>query len=186
MQLSQATDFVQEVFSGFVADLVLSVIILLVGFILAKIIGRSVQRILFELDFDKGLSRIGFGMPMEPIIGNIITYLGYFASVILALNQLKVTTAVLYSIGTLVVAVLVLSILLAIKDYVPNFFAGLLLGSRKFVTIGDRIRLRGIEGIVEQRTMTEVILRTSGDDLISIPNAHLLRTEVIKIKPKKK
>lgn len=184
-RLDTLLSYLSNVLGGFVSDLVLSVIIILIGFILAKIIGKSAQKILSELELDTWLKRLfDFKISVEEVIGQFITYIGYFISIVLALNQLKVTTEVLYIISTLVVAMLVLSVLIGIKDYVPNAFAGFLLWSRKFIQPNDHIRVGNIEGVVESQTLTETIIKTSSNDRISIPNAKIIKSEVVKFKKK--
>ncbi len=174
--------YIKDLFANLYLDVIAAVIILLVGFILAKLFGKVVQRVLHEIEVDKILkTATRIDVKFEGWVGTFVTYFVYFTTIIMALNQLHITTTVLQMLSAAVIIIFIISVILAIKDFVPNTFAGFYIYRNKFIEEGETIRVKGIEGKVIHINLVETKIETKDGDVVYIPNSVLTKTEVIKI-----
>jgi len=119
---------------------------------------------------------------MERAIGKAIAYFIYFIAIIIALNQIGLTTTILYMISAAVLIIIVISIALGVKDFIPNILAGIHLHRKDIIKEGDKIKVKGTEGKVISVELTETKLKTKKGDIIIIPNSMLVKEEIIKLK----
>ena len=117
--------FFSPIFSQFFSQIVLAVIILLIGFTIGKIFGKFLQKVLHEASLDRTLERtLHVRTFAEEILGMLITYFVYFVAVVMAINQLGLTKTILFILSAAIIVLLTISAILAIKDLMPNIFAG--------------------------------------------------------------
>ncbi|MBW3000025.1 mechanosensitive ion channel family protein [Candidatus Woesearchaeota archaeon] len=183
--LNKSIDFVTLVFAEFYSRILVAVIILLLGFIIGKVAGKIVKKILHELEMNviiKKATRIDFNL--EKVIATFVSYFIYFITIIMVLNQLNITTTVLQMLSAAVIILVIISVLLAIKDFVPNVFAGFYIYRNKFIKKGETIKVKGMEGEVIDITIIETKIETRDGDIVHIPNSALTKTEIIKVKRK--
>ncbi len=172
-----------NLFREWYAKIIASVIILLIGFIIGRLAGRVVYKILHDLELDRVLKKgARIDIKLERGVSVFITYFIYFITIIMVLNQLNVTTTVLQMLSAAIIIIVIISVILAIKDFIPNVFAGFYLYRNKFVKEGEMIRVRGIEGRVREVTLLETKLETRDGDTVYMPNSVLTKTEIVKLK----
>lgn len=175
--------YIRDNFSWLYTKILVAFIILLIGFIIGKLFGKLAGRILHEIEIDSILSRAaGTGIKLEHGISVCITYLIYFVTIIMVLNQLGVTTTVLQMLLGAVIIIVIISIILAIKDFVPNAFAGMYIYRHKLIKEGERIKVKGIEGTVTHINLIETKLKTKDGDIVYMPNSAITGTELTKVK----
>ncbi|MBI2147723.1 mechanosensitive ion channel [Candidatus Woesearchaeota archaeon] len=180
--LNRIADYTTLLFSGLYSTILVAVLILLIGFIIAKVASKIVHRLLAEFELSAALKKAtGKAIQVEKIGGIIIEYFVYFITVIMVLNQLHITTTVLHMISAAVLVVIVISISLAVKDFIPNAIAGIYLLKNSVVKVGEVIRVKGIEGKVTSITLVETKLETKEGDTVYVPNAAMVKTEVVKV-----
>jgi len=163
---------------GVVNTVASAVIVLLIGFIIGKVVGKLAQRGLHELEVNRILKKAGVQFGLEELVGHIAQYFIYFIAIVVALDQLGVTAFVLYSIAAIVLIVLAIAFLLSIKDFIPNFIAGLRLNYRKFFSVGDTITVGSVSGRVKEFGLLETKLVSKSGDIIHLPNSTLVTQEV--------
>lgn len=174
--------YLKDLFASLYLDILAAIIILLVGFILAKLFGKVIQRVLHEIEVDNILKKATrIDVKFESWAGTFVTYFMYFITIIMALNQLNITTTVLQMLSGAVIIIFIISVVLAIKDFVPNTFAGFYIYRNKFIEEGETIRVKGIEGKVIHINLVETKIETKDGDVVYIPNSVLTKTEVIKV-----
>lgn len=66
----------------------------------------------------------------------------------------------------------------AFKDIFENFFAGMLILFRQPFAIGDHVEVDGIEGIVENITIRDTLVRQTDGQPVIIPNSVLFKNPV--------
>ena len=89
--------------SGVFTKIVVAIIILLIGFIIGKILGRLLQKVLHEFETDKALKNVaGINFSIEHLIGALLTYFIYFIAIIMALNQIGLTSIFLNILNILI------------------------------------------------------------------------------------
>jgi len=159
---------------------VVAIVILLLGFVIGRIIGKLTQKVLKEIELNKIIKRAtGIKISLEEILSKFLTYFIYFIFIIWALNELGLTTTILTMISGAVIVIVIISILLAIKDYIPNAFAGLLIHRRRQIKPGDTIKTEGLQGKITRITLVETEIKTRKGDIIYIPNSILTKRKII-------
>ena len=178
--------YVSNLLSSLATKIIVAVVILLIGFILGRVLGRLTQKGLHELELDRVLKQgAGITVSSEKIIGSFIKYFTYFIFIVMALNQLGLTTTLLNMVSGAVLLVIILSIFLGIKDFVPNLLAGAVIYRKRLVTEGDRIKVRGVEGKVISIDLLETKVETRKKDIIHLPNSLITKEELV-VKRRKK
>jgi small conductance mechanosensitive channel len=181
--LTTSIRYLREGYSGVINKVAVALIILLIGFIIGRLLGKVVQRLLGELEINSILKQATKKkIPVEKIAADIVKYFVYFIVVIMALNQLGVTTTILYMVAGAIILIAILSVFLGVKDFIPNFFAGLLIHRKKFIKVGDMIKVKGIKGEIIHINLVETRIKTKSGDIIYIPNSNLTKEEVVKLK----
>jgi small conductance mechanosensitive channel len=174
--------FMSSIFSGMLKDIIFAIIILLVGFVIARMLGKITQRVLNEIELNNILrSVMNIKFSSEELIGKIISYIIYFFVIIMALNQLGIATTILYIISIGIMAIIIIIFLLSVRDFIPNLFAGLSIQKKNFLKKGDFIEYKGIIGEITHFTLIETRIETKKKEIINIPNNLLLKNEVKKI-----
>jgi small-conductance mechanosensitive channel len=74
---------------------------------------------------------------------------------------------------------IILSILLAIKDFIPNIISGFLIYKKNLIQQGDKIKIEGLSGKVRKINLVETEVKTSSGDIIHIPNSTLTKKELV-------
>ncbi len=184
--VGQLWTYGSELVQGIVAKIIVAFIILLIGFILARIVHKVIIRLFKELNIDVLFKKAGVKISLGKIIATFVQYFIYFMSIILALDQLGIRTAVLNMLGAAIIIIFIILIVLAVKDFVPNFFSGVFILQKKFVKEGEMIKVKGVVGTIKEITILETKIETENGDILLVPNSAMTKTEIVKIKKKKK
>ena len=175
-----------ELYSVIALDLYKNILIatvtLLIGFVVGKILGKLVERFLDELDLNKFFRKFDVRISMSELVGILVTYVIYAIAIASALKQLHLTSTVLSVIQAILLLALVVSILLGLKDFLPNLFAGFFIASSAIIKVGDYIKVNSAEGQVIRRGLVETLIQTKQGDVIYIPNASLIKQEIVKLR----
>lgn len=175
--------YLDSLFSGFVSRLVVAFIILLFGFIIGKILGKIVHKVLHEIELNKLFhSATKVKVSLEEVISTFTSYFIYFIFIVIALEKLGIGVIAFNIVAAGVMVIIILSIFLGIKDFVPNLISGLLLRRKRFIKEGDKIKVNNAEGKIICMNLVETRIKTSKGDIISIPNSSLTKSEVVKKK----
>ncbi|MBW3021447.1 mechanosensitive ion channel [Candidatus Woesearchaeota archaeon] len=153
-------------------NLIVAVIIIFIGFILAKTVDRLVYRILHEIELNKLVKKLN----IERFISKVLYYIIILATIIMALNQLNVATTVL---NVFVAAIAIFGAFLVIvwlKDFIPNAFARILLRKKNFKE-GDSIKIPGlgIEGKIKEISLSETKVITKNKEILYVPNSSIYK-----------
>ena len=158
--------------------LVAAITILLIGLILGRFFSNLVKKILKEVELNNIIKKeFKLDWPIEQFLVSFIRYLVYFVALVIALNQIGLAKIILYVILGGVLLFIVVFMILAIKDFIPNVVSGFLIQHRKLLKKGDKIKVKDIEGKVVDITLTEIQIK-SGNEIIVVPNS-VLSKEII-------
>jgi len=163
-------------------ELVIVVVIVLIGTILSKLVSKLLQNILHHIDLDRFAKKAGVNLPLEHGIAKIVEYVLLVIAVVMALQHIGLANIVLYIVATAALALLIATFVLSIKEFVPNFFAGLHIYRKKIVRKGDSVQIGTIKGKVTEVSLIETKISTKKGDLLHVPNVMLLKEIVIKKK----
>ena len=168
MELMSALQWAYDTFA-------VAIIILLAGFIIAKIAGKAVKRILAEAELNKILAKAKF-TPMSDAIGGIVEYALYAATLLVVLQQLGLANIILWVAGIIAVIVIILSLTLTIRDFIPNVIVGLFIRKKLQAKLGKQVTLGMISGRLEQVGIVASIIRNSDEQYVP----HLYSTKYLK------
>jgi len=176
-------DIYNNVLTETIVNLMASILILLIGLIIGRFSGKIIRKVLSKFEVNAVLKKeSGIKIPFEEFISISIKYIIYFIALIIALNQLGLTTTIFYIILTIIFILMGIFVILAIKDFLPNIIAGLMLHQKDFIKAGDKIKVKGVKGKIMHISLTETKIKTKDNDTIFIPNVAMIKNEVVKLK----
>lgn len=179
MILAEIYDTVSETF----LKLLVAIAILLIGIVFARFFGNVTKKLLNQLDLNNILQKqTKIKIPLEEFLSALVKYITYLIVIIIALNQLGLTTTVLYIILIVILALIIAFIVLALKDFIPNLVAGLFIYQKLGIKIGDKIKVKNVDGKIIDINLIEVKVKTKSGDIIHIPNSLLTKNIVVKKK----
>ncbi|MEL1264365.1 mechanosensitive ion channel family protein [Pseudoxanthomonas putridarboris] len=152
--------------SAYLVNWAIAIVILLVGYWVAKWISRIL---------DRALTRGG----AEP------TLVGFLRNVAYAVMMVVVTIAALQKIGVPTTSVLAvvgaagLAVGLALKDSLSNIASGVMLIVLRPFRDGDHVMAANLEGVVEEVRIFQTRLRTFDNRLIILPNSMITTAPII-------
>ncbi len=152
-----ATKF-QESLTAYGPSLVAAVLILVVGWIAARIASRVTRRLLTRANVD----------PTLVAFVTSLTYVGMMAFVVIAaVGKLGVQTASFVA----VIAAAGLAIGFALQGSLSNFAAGVMLILFRPFKVGDRVDAGGAAGVIVEVQMFATVFRTGDNRRIIVPNS---------------
>jgi small-conductance mechanosensitive channel len=175
--------YLYDLISPLFSQLVVAIILLLIGFVIGKVIGRLIQKALQEVELNKMVRHtVGLRLRLEQIISGFVTYFIYFVSVVMALEVMNLRSIIVYLISGGVILIIILSVILGIKDFMPNFFAGLTLHRKGLLKEGDKVKFENVRGVIIDFTLNDVKIEAKNGDVIFVPNAQFLKSKFVKLK----
>lgn len=154
-------DKFQTVGVDFGINLVTAIIIFFVGRMVARLIQRTLRKLMQSQNVEKAL---------ETFITNLVYWAMLAFVVIAAVAQVGVQTtsfiAVLGAAG--------LAVGLAMQGALSNFAAGVLIVLFRYYRVGDYIEAAGVGGTVEAVQILQTTLKTPDNKLIIVPNSEIL------------
>ena len=168
--------------SGNLSRFVVAGVILLLGFLAARLVKNILVKILKETNTNKVWNK-GFGLkiPMEQLIPRIFYYSVIIASFIIAFNQIGLNKAMLYLIIALAFIVLMSLIALIFKELMINIFASIFTSQKKIIKKGDDIEINKIVGNVIEISLMEIKLKTIDNEMVHVPMSLLLKEKIKKL-----
>ncbi|MBN1544798.1 mechanosensitive ion channel family protein [Candidatus Woesearchaeota archaeon] len=182
-----AYELVKESTSGVFYKFIVSIVILLIGFIIGKILGRLIFKFLHSFEVNETFSKLtGTTLKIEEIAETFTTYFIYFITIVIVLQQIGLASTILHMIAAGIIILIILSAFLGIKDFIPNAIAGFFMQSHKKFKMGQKIKVKGMQGKITDITLLETKIETKNGDIIFIPNSVLNKTEVTYVRTNRK
>ncbi|WP_406700097.1 mechanosensitive ion channel family protein [Singulisphaera sp. Ch08] len=138
---------------------IIALVIALGGFVVGRLFGRYSEVLLAP--FIKNIL-------VRSVVGSLLSSFLMLGGVLLGLNVLELTQAVLSILGLAGVAGLALGF--AFRDIAENFIASILLGMRRPFRIGDYVEVANKAGVVMSLNTRATVLVTLEGKHIRIPN----------------
>lgn len=156
---------------SFVNDLVIAIAIFLLGLIIGRILGKLVGRFVKNIgvdDFVKKKTKIKFSL--EKFISGLISFIVYVVFFVIALNYIGITSLLLNVISFLIVLIIGITVILSVRDGVPNIIAFRKMSRNKSVKVGDTVEFEKASGVVKEITIFDTQIETKSGDIIHVPN----------------
>lgn len=163
---------------SYIYTIVAGIVIILIGFGLGILAKKLLFRILKEIELNKIMSKVGVRYDLERWVSSIISYAIYLFTIVVFLDQLGITSVVLYLITGGILMLIILTFLVGLKDVIPNFVAWILLQRKSKVREGRRVEVREISGTVEKVGFLETEIKTDNNDILYVPNSLFLKSKM--------
>ncbi|HLC58612.1 MAG TPA: mechanosensitive ion channel domain-containing protein [Candidatus Nanoarchaeia archaeon] len=156
-------------------------LIIILGLILGQIISNIIRRFIRGIGASKILEQqLKVKVKLDTYISTILKYTIYLIAIILALNQLGLSTKVLKILFIIILIFIIIFTILAFKDWLPNLLAGIYLIRTKKIKKGEIIKISEIEGRILEVNLLETKIETNNKEILFIPNSTITR-KVVKI-----
>lgn len=160
-KLTELYDMVIEFVVNYSFQLLGAALVLAIGLFFANKLSKRVEKLFLSRDFDVTLSRF---------LANMLRVIIIVMVAVIVLNKLGVNiTPMVAAIGALS-----LGAGLAVQGLLTNYSAGLNIIITRPYVVGDTITLLGVTGVVTDVRMAATLLTNEDDEIISIPNRHVI------------
>ena len=166
-----------ETAQSYVYTAITGIVILLIGFAVGILIQRLLYKLLQEVRLNRIMSKVGVTYNLEKWISSVVSYIIYVFTIILFLDQLGLRSIVLYIISGAVLMLLILTLLVGLKDIIPNFVAWIVLQRKDKIKEGYSIDVKEISGVVEKIGFLEMEIKTPNGDILYVPNSLFLKSK---------
>ncbi|GJQ62032.1 MAG: mechanosensitive ion channel protein [Melioribacteraceae bacterium] len=153
--------FFEQNVAGYIENLALGIIILVVGWVLIKIVKKGLTKALKRSEIDETISKF---------IVNVANVILLAALVIAVLNEVGVETASLLT----VLGAAGLAIGLALQGSLSNLAAGVMLIIFRPFKVGQFVEAGGTMGSVNEIQIFNTIMSTPDNKVIIIPNSKII------------
>ncbi len=170
-----------EVFSSaqsYMYKIVVGLVVLLVGFCLGILVKKIVFKILQQVELNSVLSKAGITYNMERTISFVVSFVIYLITFVIFLDQLGITSIVVYFVVGAILMLIVLTFVVSLKDVIPNMVAWIALMKRGKIKIGSKIEVCEIKGIVERIGLLETEIKTEQGDILFVPNSLFVKQKM--------
>ncbi len=156
----------QALLLGYVVNIAAALLILFVGFMIAKIVSKTFNKLLLTRNLD-------------PTVADFLTVLVRYSiisfTLIAALNRVGVQTASVIA----VLGAVGLAVGLSLKGALSNLAAGVLLVTFRPMRVGEFVDLGGTSGTVLSVQIFSTTLRTSDGKIVVVPNGTVIAGKII-------
>ncbi len=174
LEAEDKVTYLVDLIRPIISKILIAVIVLLVGFIVGKLAGKTFQWLLRALELNRRCRELlGLQWRVEQFLSGILAGSIYFIVVIMALTVLGLSKIIALLLSVSVIVLIVSTILLSIKDFVPNYVYGFRL--RKRLQEGNTVIIDEITGHIKEMTWTDVKIVTQTEDVLYIPNSLFLK-----------
>lgn len=153
----------------------IAMITLFVGFIIAKLAGKIIKRVLTEAELNRILKAAGF-RPLSDELARLAEYTILAATLIIIMQQFGITRTIANIIGALAIVIIIIGIALAAREFIPNATAGLFLKKKIKKHYGKKITIDGIKGKLTKIGTTGITLKDKEQHYI--PYTYLAKNKI--------
>ncbi|MBT8146345.1 MAG: mechanosensitive ion channel [Gammaproteobacteria bacterium] len=160
-QITQIYNMVVEYMVTYSFQILGAVVVLIIGFIIARKVSNAIFKLCKKKNLDVTLSQFFSGVVRIFIIA---------ATLMVALPKMGIQiTPFIAALGAVG-----LGAGLAVQGLLSNYSAGLaIILTRPFV-VGDTIKVQGVAGLVKEVKLASTVLSNEDNEMITIPNKHIV------------
>lgn len=160
------TEWSNNIGDNFLPDLIVSIIILIVGRWLARLLTKV---------FQKAMQRAKIDETLQPFFSKLIYYTLLAVVIIMALTNLGIPTASLVA----VLGAFALAVGLALQDTLGNLASGVLIIMLRPYKVNDLVEIGDQRGVVTSVSFFHSQLRTADNKMLLIPNSDVMDGNII-------
>ena len=160
--------------SDIMINLISAAIILLIGAILGKALGKTLTVFLREIELNRFTQEdLKLPLNLEDYTGVVTSYICYVISVHLALNTLNLTTPAFYAVFFGAIILIGLSLAISIRDFFPNFSAGMRLRKERKMHDSKQMQYENMIITVIHIGLLETRIKNQRSDELLVPNTEM-------------
>jgi small-conductance mechanosensitive channel len=172
--------YVVDLLRPVLSKVVVALVVLIVGFIAGKLIGKTVLYFFRSFHTNKKWKELtGLNWRIEAFISGICSAVIYFFVIIMTLTILGLSAFITKLLSFGVICIIFISVILAVKDFFPNYLAGFSLHKR--IHFKDIVIVDGMKGVVEEINWSDVKIRQENGEILYIPHILFLKKGFKKI-----
>jgi len=158
-----------------------ALLIIVTGILLGRILGKLTSKGVRKANLNGNLRKaLGIKTKPQKLAENFVKYSIIGIAVVAALIQIGVAISIMNFILIIFGGILLISFTLALRDFMPNIFAGLYLIGTKKIKKGDFIKFKDFNGKVTKIDLLDTYLAMDSKNTMMIPNSYLMKNVVIK------
>lgn len=181
LEAQSKTQYLLDLLKPILSKIVVALIVLLIGFIVGKVIGKTLHWFLRAAELNKRWKELtGLDWRLESFLSSILSGMVYFIVIIVALNVMDLSQFLVKGVSFGIISIIFISIILGIKDFIPNYIDGIRLHKR--LKVHDTVIIDEMKGAVDECTWTDIKITTEKGDILYIPNSLFLKKGFKKIK----
>ena len=159
----------------YLTTIVISLVILLAGFALGFLARKFLRRILQEVELNRILRSVDINTDLEQWLSLLVSLLIYLTTMVIFLNYWDIKSLVLYLFLGAILLLIILTVLVGLKDVIPNLIGWLYLQKNNRIKEGRNVEINDISGTVERVGYLETEIRTGQGDVLYVPNSLFLK-----------
>ena len=174
MDINKAYDLISAKLLTWLRDIIkllpnilLSVLILVVGYFIAKWAKILAMKLLKKVSHNPSLNNL---------MSSVVFLLVFIITLLTALRVLQLDKAVTTFLAGAGIAGLALAF--AFQDIAANFLSGIFISFRRPIHIGDIVELKNYMGKVEEINLRDTVLRTFQGEMVIIPNKDVFQNPI--------
>ncbi len=171
------TQGIIEIAQSYIYTVVVGIVILFVGFGIGILAKKGLYRILKEIELNKIMNRVGITYDLEELMSSILSYIIYLFTVVIFLGRLGLQSTVMYIIAGAVLMLVILTLLVGLKDIIPNFIGWLYIQRKNNLRVGRKVEVKEIAGRIEKIGYLETEIKTDADDILYVPNSLFMKSK---------
>ena len=154
----------------------LSLLILLIGFIIGKLVDKLSLLIIRNSSF-RQVKLFSLKLNTEKVIPNLLSYIIYIATIVFALSYSGILKIVIYVVLLIFILTIIVSAFSTVKGSFPNFIASFKLRRNPNFRLKKKIKINNILGELSAITYSEIKITTESGDEIHIPCKVFIKKE---------
>jgi small-conductance mechanosensitive channel len=162
---------------SYLLTIAIGIVIILIGFGIGVLVKKILAKLLHELGLNKVMSKVGIRHDLEKWVSSITSYVIYLFTIVFFLDYLGIKSIVLYLIVGAVLMLVILTLLVGLKDVIPNFIGWLFIQKKGAFKEGRRVDVKEIHGTVEKVGYLETEIKTESGDILYVPNSLFLKSK---------
>src|SRR3989344_2925297 len=171
--ITSITDTAQVLFN----KAAVAIVILIVGLAIGLLLKKITFRIFRQIELNKIMSNVGVTYDLEKGVSSILSYVVYLFTLLLFLEQLEIKSIVLYLAAGGLLLLVILTVIVGLKDVIPNFIGWIYVQRKPSFKEGYHIELPEISGLIEHIGYLETEIKTEKGDVLYVPNSLFLKSK---------
>ncbi len=161
------------------SNITIAAIILIIGIIISQIIGRITKKSLEKIKINYFIKEtFKIKIDLEKIIPTTIIYLLYFYFLLFSLSILGLNRIILSIIGIIILIIIFLSLLIFLRDLIPNIIIGYEIYKKKLYEKNDTVIYEGEKAKIKEINLLNTIIEKETGEKIILPNSIILKKEI--------